>query len=173
MTYLRGAVSLTIVPAMLVLVMLAAGGGAPAAAQQPGGPPPMDPERLEAQALSLERQLLCPQCTNKRLDVCEIAICQDMKSVIRSQLAAGATGDEILLYFSNRYGPRVLAQLPREGFNLWLWGWVAGSVLVVAGLGGWLLVAQRRSGRTGDGRRDESTDVDDRWLDEQLSRPEA
>jgi cytochrome c-type biogenesis protein CcmH/NrfF len=143
-------------------------------AQQPTPTPAMDVERLEAQALSLERQLLCPQCTNKRLDVCEIAICQDMKSVIRTRLAAGATGDDILIYFSNRYGPRVLAQLPREGFNLWLWGWVGSSVAVVAALGGWMLVSQRRSAQLGSAASSpDPTDADDRWLDEQLSRSDS
>lgn len=155
----------------LVFGLLAFGSVSMAAAQQPGGAPAMDPDRLEAQALSLERQLLCPQCTNKRLDVCEIAICQDMKSVIRTQLAAGATGDDILLYFSNRYGPRVLAQLPREGFNLWLWGWVGASVALVAGIGGWMLVSQRRGAQSisSDGAN-ASLDADDRWLDDQLAR---
>jgi cytochrome c-type biogenesis protein CcmH/NrfF len=156
--------------ATLVLALLALGGGGAAEAQQPAATPPIVAERLEAQAFALERQLLCPQCTNKRLDVCEIAICQDMKSVIRSQLAAGATGDEILLYFSNRYGPRVLAQLPREGFNLWLWGWVGGSVATVAALGAWVLISQRR---TADATAAPPTSDDDRWLDEQLAHPDA
>ena len=161
--------------ATVVFALLALGGGGTAEAQQPVATPAMDPARLEAQALALERQLLCPQCTNKRLDVCEIAICQDMKSVIRAQLAAGATGDDILLYFSNRYGPRVLAQLPREGFNLWLWGWVGASVVVVAALGGWVLVSQRRSAQPAAavGSANAPPDADDRWLDEQLARPDA
>ena len=161
--------------ATLVLALLALGSGGTANAQQPAATPAIDPERLEAQALVIERQLLCPQCTNKRLDVCEIAICQDMKSVIRTQLAAGATGDDILLYFSNRYGPRVLAQLPREGFNLWLWGWVGASVAVVAAIGGWVLLSQRRSAQppTPDRPSGAPGEADERWLDEQLARPDA
>ena len=98
-----------------------------------------------------------------------------MESVIRTRLAAGATGDDILLYFTNRYGPRVLAQLPREGFNLWLWGWVGASVAIVAGLGAWVLVSLRRSAQSATPAQTASApaDADDRWLDEQLARPDA
>ena len=68
---------------------------------------------LEDRALGIERQLLCPQCTNKRLDVCELAICVDMRQQIREQLADGRTNDEIIFFFSNRYGQRVMAEIPR------------------------------------------------------------
>jgi cytochrome c-type biogenesis protein CcmH len=109
--------------------------------------PPNEAE-LEAQALQIERQLLCPQCTNKRLDVCELAICRDMKQVIRDRLAAGDEPDEIVFSFSARYGDRVLAELPREGFNLLLFGWVGGSLLAVAMLGGFFLLRLRRGAST-------------------------
>lgn len=121
--------------------------------------------RQEAQALQIERQLLCPQCTNKRLDVCELAICQDMKRLIRERLAAGATSDDILLFFSTRYGERVLAAVPKSGFNLWLWGWVGGSIVIVAGLGGWWLLRGRGEPPR---RATPPGEVDERWLDAQV-----
>ena len=72
--------------------------------------------------------------TNKRLDVCELAICNDMRETIRRELAAGRPSDDIIYFFRNRYGDRVLAELPKSGFNLLLWGWVAASMaLVTAG----------------------------------------
>jgi cytochrome c-type biogenesis protein CcmH len=109
---------------------------------------PPSEEELEAQALQIERQLLCPQCTNKRLDVCELAICRDMKQVIRDRLAAGDEPDDIIFAFSARYGDRVLAELPREGFNLLLFGWVGGSLLAVAALGAFFLLRLRRGAST-------------------------
>ena len=33
--------------------------------------------------ISIEKQLLCPQCTNERLDICSIQICIDMRKEIR------------------------------------------------------------------------------------------
>jgi cytochrome c-type biogenesis protein CcmH len=129
---------------------------------------------LEAQALQLERQLLCPQCTNVRLDHCELAICRDMRDEIRERLAAGQTGDDILLFFSNRFGDRVLADLPRSGFNLVLFGWVGGSVVLVAVAGAATLWRLRRSATPAPALAGGSPDpralseAEERWLDEQL-----
>ena len=121
---------------------------------------------LEARALAVERQLMCPRCVNERLDQCELAICRDMRAEIREQLAAGRGGDEILLFFSDRYGQRVLADLPREGFNLALYGWTGGSIALVALAGAAALWRLRRASRppapAGAGASEE------RWLDEQL-----
>jgi cytochrome c-type biogenesis protein CcmH len=130
------------------------------------------PPELEARALGIEHQLLCPQCTNKRLDVCEIAICIDMRKQIREQLAAGRTNDEIIFYFSNRYGQRVLAEIPREGFNLVLFGWVGGSLLLVAGGGLLFLLQLRRSGRAARASATPplgGVDDDEAWLNAELS----
>ena len=149
--------------AAVTLGLAALGGGERARAQD-----------LEAQALQVERQLLCPTCTNKRLDTCELAICADMRLQIRERLAAGASGDDILLFFSNRFGDRVLADLPRSGFNLVLFGWVGGSIVVVAVAGGATLWRLRRSAMplfaTPGGALTLSED-DERWLDEQLAAP--
>ncbi|MYA20448.1 MAG: hypothetical protein F4Z25_09385 [Chloroflexi bacterium] len=128
-----------------------------------GGAQAPDPE---AQALQLERQLLCPKCTNLRLDQCELQVCHDMRREIRDQLAAGANNDDVLLFFSTRFGDRVLADLPRSGFNLVLFGWVAGSILLVGLGGGLTLWRLRRSARPATAAA--PAELDDRWLDEQL-----
>ncbi len=134
----------------------------------------LDPPRVteaqdfEAQALQIERQLMCPRCINVRLDHCELTICEDMRAEIREQLASGRGSDDIILYFSDRFGDVVLAELPREGFNLWLFGWVGGSIVLVAVIGAAALWRQRRGARlapAGAGALDAS---EERWLDEQL-----
>lgn len=128
-----GIAALAALIAVAVLVLLEA----PRAAQAQVPP-------TEEQALAIERQLLCPICTNERLDVCAIAICQDMKRIIRERLAAGSSPDDIMLYFEVRYGPKIRAEVPPEGFNLWLYGWIAGSILLVSAAGGWFLLSLRR-----------------------------
>ena len=120
---------------------------------------------IDAQALAIERKLLCPQCTNLRLDVCETQICVDMRAVIRERLEQGQTEQEIIGYFTGRYGDRVLADIPREGFNLVLFGWVGGSVVLVAALGVFVLLRLRRTATVAPAT---FTEADDRWLDEQL-----
>lgn len=147
--------------ALLALTLIASAGVAPAGAQVP----PLDDPRMEAQALSIERQLLCPICTNERLDVCATAICADMKRIIRERLVAGSTPDDIILYFEQRYGARVRADLPREGFNLVLFGWVGASLLLVAAGGAWFLLSARRSRTVVT----PSGPVDEAWLDAQIA----
>ena len=123
--------------------------------------------------------MLCPQCTNERLDVCNIAICIDMRREIREQLVEGRNSDEILFYFQNRYGQRILADIPKEGFNLVLFGWVGASVLLM-GLGGaYFLFRLRASGRAYRVAQSSATksappsvDPDEAWLDAELDASE-
>jgi cytochrome c-type biogenesis protein CcmH len=111
-----------------------------------GGVPTAHAQQVDTeQQLAIERQLLCPQCVNERLDQCALPICEDMRTVIRQQLAEGTPPDQIVFFFRARYGERVLANLPREGFNLLLFGWVIGSVLVMGVGGGWALWRMRRA----------------------------
>ena len=154
-----GAVLATVAVATLVLL-----------AAPPSHAEAQSAEQLEAQALQVEKQLLCPRCTNKRLDQCELAICADMRLVIRERLEAGSSTDDILLYFSNRFGERVLAQLPRSGFNLFLFGWVGGSVLLVAFAGTAVLLQLRR---TASAPPATLSDADDEWLDAQIEREDS
>jgi len=122
---------------------------------------------LDARALEIERQLLCPQCTNLRLDVCETQICIDMRAVIRERLEQGQSDAQIIEYFTGRYGDRVLADVPREGFNLWLFAWVGASMVLVAALGVYVLLHLRRTATPMPA--DQPSD-DERWLDDQIAR---
>jgi cytochrome c-type biogenesis protein CcmH len=119
---------------------------------------------LDARVLQVERQLLCPQCTNKRLDVCDQAICEDMRREIRTRLARGESEQEVIDFFAGRFGDRVRAAVPKSGFNLWLWGWVAAS-LVAAGGAAWSWLARSRGPVEARGDLDPA---DERWLDAQL-----
>lgn len=129
------------------------------------------PPATEAQAEALERQLMCPQCANQRLDTCQSAVCRDMKRIIREQLEAGRTPDDIILYFESRYGPRVRADLPAEGFNLLLYGWIGVALVAVAAGAAWYLRSLRRRAPVPASARPPATD--DAWLDAQLEGPRA
>ena len=67
------------------------------------------------------KDLYCPVCENTPLDVCPTQACQDWRAEIRSQLSQGRSEQEIRQYFVERYGARVLAEPPRQGFNLIVW----------------------------------------------------
>ena len=142
LAFSRSALVATLAAAALVLGWLALPGGGGLGA----GAPTAHAQQIDTeQQLAIERQLLCPQCVNERLDQCELPICEDMRTIIRQQLAEGTPPDQIVFFFRARYGERVLADLPREGFNLLLFGWVAGSVLLMGLGGGWALLRMRRS----------------------------
>ena len=135
---------------------------------------PAGAQDFEAQALQIEQQLMCPRCINVRLDHCELTICEDMRAEIRDQLVAGRSGDDILLYFSDRFGDAVLAELPREGFNLWLFGWVGGSILFVAFIGAGALWRMRRGATLAPAGAGGALDAaEERWLDEQIRAREG
>ncbi len=70
---------------------------------------------------AIAKQLYCPVCPNTPLDVCETQACKDWRAQIKSQLAAGWTEDEIIDYFVEQYGERVLAEPRRSGFTSLVW----------------------------------------------------
>lgn len=77
------------------------------------------------------RELWCPLCSGVRLDACELKACIQMKEMIAIQLAEGEDLESIKAYFVDQYGPQVLGEPPREGFN-WL-AWILPVIVMVLG----------------------------------------
>jgi cytochrome c-type biogenesis protein CcmH len=67
------------------------------------------------------KDLYCPVCESTPLDVCPTQACADWRELIRQQLGEGKTRAEVLDYFTRQYGDGVLANPPKEGFNLIVW----------------------------------------------------
>ena len=121
---------------------------------------------------TVARQLWCPLCGGRlRLDSCELKACGQMKEVIAIKLAEGEDAQSIRTYFLEQYGPQVLGEPPREGFN-----WLAWLLPVVAVAGGgiflWLRLQQMsRPLRATPARvAGAETDEHERRLDEELAR---
>ena len=55
-----------------------------------------------------------------------------MQSIVREQIQEGLSNAEIHQFFVDRYGERVLASPPKEGFNLLMW--IAPPVGIALGL---------------------------------------
>lgn len=96
---------------LTVLVLLAQGAAATASAQQPT-------PNVDAQVLSIAKNLYCPVCTGVPLDVCDTQACLQWRALIREKLLAGENEAQIRQYFITQYGDRVLGAPPPEGFNL-------------------------------------------------------
>lgn len=80
----------------------------------------------------LTKELWCPICNGIRLDVCEQKVCEQMRDMIDQELAAGKTPEQIKADFIDLYGPVVLGEPPREGFDLI--AWIVPVVLLVGGV---------------------------------------
>lgn len=122
---------------LLILLLLAL----PAVAQEPV---------TDNEVNAVARDLYCPVCENTPLDVCPTQACQDWRDEIRMQLAQGRSEAEIQQYFVERYGPRVLSQPPREGFNLIVWLLPIAGVVIGAILFGLYLRNLRQEGDDDD-----------------------
>ena len=80
---------------------------------------------------TVAREIWCPLCSGVRLDACELKACDQMKDVIAIKLAEGEDTASIKAYFVEQYGPQVLGEPPRAGFN-WL-AWILPVVGVIVG----------------------------------------
>ncbi|MCE2462367.1 MAG: cytochrome c-type biogenesis protein CcmH [Dehalococcoidia bacterium] len=103
---------------------------------------------LEERAYSIDKSLICPVCPGETIDQAQVELASQMREIVRERLAAGWSREQILQFFVDRYGERVLAAPPKKGFNLVAW-----VVPIAVGVGGVLLLAfvvraMRRAGQT-------------------------
>lgn len=89
----------------------------------------------------LEAEFVCPTCKTT-LDQSDSPIARRMKRMIRSSLAEGKTESEIRDELVAQFGPAVVAEPPKKGFDLLAWlvplGILAGGALGVGAIAwGW------------------------------------
>ena len=100
---------------------------------------------LEALTRSVATQLRCPVCQGLSLADSPSELALEMKDVVRTQLAAGRTPDEVKAYFVAKYGEWILLEPPRRGVNLL--AYLLPATALVAGLGViWLALRRWTSG---------------------------
>ena len=71
-------------------------------------------------AADLEAEIVCPTCKTT-LDQSDSPIARRMKAYIRERIAAGATATQIKDELLVEFGPGVLAEPPKRGFDLLAW----------------------------------------------------
>jgi cytochrome c-type biogenesis protein CcmH len=121
----------------------------------------------------LEAEIVCPTCKTT-LDQSSAPIAMRMKDYIRERIAAGDSAAEIKGQLVDQFGPAVLAEPPRRGFDLLAWllplAALGIGVVVVGGL------AWTWSRRRDDAATQEANELDpdlDRRVDEELARFEG
>ena len=111
----------------------------------------------------LEAQLVCPVC-GTTLDQSDAPVAQRMKQIVRERLAAGASEAQTKAELVDQFGPGVLAEPPKSGFDLL--AWLVPLGVLVAGAVGVGLIAWGWSRRRGDGGADDAPAA----LDAELER---
>ena len=89
-------------------------------------------ETLEARARSLSMELRCMVCQNQSIDDSDAPLAKDLRMLIREQIKAGKTDDEILVFIEDRYGEFALLKPRFDIKNAPLWA--LPLVLILAGI---------------------------------------
>jgi cytochrome c-type biogenesis protein CcmH len=126
-------------------------------------------------AADLEAELVCPTCKTT-LDQSDAPIARRMKAYIRTRIAQGASAATIKQELVDEFGPGVLAEPPKRGFDLLAWalplaGLAVGAVAVGAAAWAW---SRRRPGD--DAAEGEAPPLDpelEQRVDDELARYDA
>ena len=73
---------------------------------------------LEEKARQVASELRCPVCQGNSIQDSPSELAQEMKGVVRDQLASGKSPDEVKAYFVAKYGEWILLEPKASGFNL-------------------------------------------------------
>ena len=96
---------------------------------------------LEARTSAVAAQLRCPVCQGLSIQDSPSELSQQMRSLVKDQLKAGKSPDEVKAYFVSKYGEWILLEPKPRGFNLLVY---ALPVLLVAGGIGLIAVMVKR-----------------------------
>ena len=87
--------------------------------------------------------LRCPTCTGISVLESDARFSQQIKEIVMEQVEAGKSREQILQYFTERYGPWILRAPPAKGFNVLAWLLPLG-ILVLGPPAVWFFVWRRR-----------------------------
>lgn len=79
------------------------------------------PKSLDERTLEVARQIQCPVCNGESVADSPAQKAAEMRGVIRQQLAAGRSEQQVLDYFSQVYGSEILESPPQQGFTSLIW----------------------------------------------------
>jgi cytochrome c-type biogenesis protein CcmH len=102
---------------------------------------------LEARTAEVAAQLRCPVCQGLSIQDSPSELSQQMRSVVKDQLRAGKSPDEVKAYFISKYGEWILLEPKPKGFNVLVY---AMPILLVAVGLGWIVLAVRKWTRPPD-----------------------
>jgi cytochrome c-type biogenesis protein CcmH len=111
-------------------------------------PAPVENTTYAAQVFSIADQLQCPVCQGQTVAYSNSGLAQQMRTLIAKKLEEGASREQVLTYFVERYGDGILTTPPRSGFTLLVWVLPFVGLLVGTGIVG-LALRKFRQARPG------------------------
>jgi cytochrome c-type biogenesis protein CcmH len=79
------------------------------------------PRSVEQRTHDIASQLRCPVCNGESVADSSTPIAQQMRSVIRQDVQAGQSDDQIIASFRASYGDSILLRPPLDGFTAIIW----------------------------------------------------
>lgn len=121
--------------------------------------------------------IMSPGCNyTYTLTLCPSSAADQMRELVKDKLLRGESREQILTYFEQVYGPRILAQPAKKGFYFLAW-WFPyfllfdGFVIVGVILYIWRKREQKRSETAADHPADNKIDADiDKMLEEEVRK---
>lgn len=107
-----------------------------ASAQEMRDEPFLTDAAQEAQARSLFSELRCEVCAGQTIADSNAPLAQDMRILVREKVAEGQDDEQILQFFSERYGREILMRPPVDATTAPLW--LAPLFLII--LGAWFVM---------------------------------
>ncbi len=92
---------------------------------------------------SIAGQLRCPTCTGLSVLDSDAPFSLQIQALVKEQIKNGKTEAHILTYFTDRYGPWILREPPREGVNLLAWMFPL-CLMLLGPLGVWVFVWRKK-----------------------------
>lgn len=78
-------------------------------------------QTIEKQVSEISSELFCPVCRGQTVAESNSDLANDFRNIIKTKLKKGESREEILNYFTSRYGDSVLSSPPAKGFRLIVW----------------------------------------------------
>ena len=87
---------------------------------------------LEARAQALDEDIRCVQCQSENIASSNADWARDARLIVRELIVDGRSDVEIMTFFVERYGERVLMNPRKDGANAVLW--LAGPAMLILAL---------------------------------------
>lgn len=79
------------------------------------------PQTLDQHVYTIASQIQCPVCHGESVADSPSAVATEIRDLIRKDVQAGMSDQQILSYFSTRYGDTILEVPPPQGFTALMW----------------------------------------------------